>query len=259
MPAGIDVSLVHGVHLVTFDASRLGVWSDPIDAGSAVPHTPGEALSLSGADAVLDGPMFANCSSSTYAGSSCAVVRFEQYDAGRGTSFTGSSSGDGLTIALVDGRAVASDGASIPEGASVAIQCYPALVRNGQVVASNGPGTNGNAEQRAAVCIMSDGRVALATGAMDMVSFATVLAAVGAVDAGYTDGGGSTALWLSDGQRFGASEQRKVATWVVAGPASDLASLVPSGVGGWAAAAAGVTALGLIGWTWWDSRRRTRR
>lgn len=255
MPSGIDVSLVHGVRIAAFDASRLGVWSAPLDASSASPYGPADALTLSGADVVLDGPMFSICGGDSYADATCASVRFEQYDAGRGSSFAGSSGGQGLTIAVVDGQAVVSDGASIPQGASVAVQLYPPLVRAGSVVASN-TGSNADAEQRAALCVLSDGRVAFAVGAMDMVSFAAILASAGATDAGYTDGGGSAALWLSDGTHYGASEQRRVATWLVAGPASGLSALVPSSIGAVALVGGSVVGIGTLLWLGYQHFRR---
>ena len=254
--SGIDVWRQGGVTFASFAASRLGVWSDPIPGtADAVPHSPAEALAASGADVILDGPMFENCNGGDYASSQCAVVRFQQLDASNGVSFGTESQSEGITIAVVNGTAVAADGAQVPAGASVAIQCYPALVRAGRNVADNNAGTNGTAEQRAGVGIMSDGRVVLAAGAVSMAGLASAMIAAGVVEGGYTDGGGSTALWLSDGQRYGASEQRRVATWIIAKPEAMLASIVPTSPRGWIVAAALVTAA-VAGYSYFTKRKR---
>ena len=50
---------------------------------------------------------------------------------------------------------------------------------------------------------------------MSMPAFAQALVNAGALYAGYTDGGGSTHLVTPDRIR-GASEQRRVATWLIA-------------------------------------------
>lgn len=257
MISGVDVWRSGGVTFAAFAASRLGIWSDPIPGtADAVPHSPAEALAASGADVILDGPMFANCNGGDYASSQCAVVRFQQIDLSSGMSFGTESQSEGITIAVVNGTAVAADGAQVPPGASVAIQCYPTLVRAGRNVADNNAGTNATAEMRAGVGILSDGRIVFAAGAVSMSGLASALIAAGAVEAGYTDGGGSTAMWLSDGQRYGASEHRRVATWIIARPETVLGSLMPSTASGRFVAAALVVAIVTGGYAWYTSRRR---
>lgn len=238
---GIDVFSTRGVNFAAFDPSWLGVWAEPLSASHTKPHSPSEALAMSGAKAVLDGPMFEHCSGGdSDVTSQCDVIRFLQFDASRGLSFGGDSPRAGVTISVVGGRAVAASGASPASGASVAVQLYPALVLGGRNVASNASGTNGNSEGRAGLAILSDGRVAFCDGFLDMEGFANALISVGATDAGYTDGGGSTALWLEDGTMYGASEHRRVATWLTASPSGLLG--IPAS--GWFLAAGAAVVVG---------------
>jgi len=232
---GLEVLQSGSVTLVAFDPSWLGVYADQIGGGQVAPHTPGEALTNSNASAVLDGPEFDNCSGQSlpsgnagYASSTCSVIRFSQLDAARGVQLAGSNPGQGVTISVVNGQAVATPGDAPAPGASVAVQLWPPLVSGGVIVASD-DGSNATAEQRAALVILGDGRLAFASGAADMVGFANALINAGATDAGYTDGGGSGALWLSDGTTYGANPPRRVATWLTAAPPGTLASATPIG------------------------------
>jgi len=72
----------------------------------------------------------------------------------------------------------------------------------------------------AGVGIAADGRVALiAASSMTLPQFAAAVGAAGFVDAGYTDGGGSTALY-ADIEKDGRAEQamnlrgRRVISWI---------------------------------------------
>lgn len=215
------LSQIGGLTVFAFDASQLGVFAQPL-GGAFTPTAPEEVLGMSGAIAALDGPEFDNCAgqdlppgnAAAYAASQCGYPRFLVLDQGRGVSFEGTSPGDGLTVSIIGGQASVQRGSSVAPGASVAVQLFPALVLNGQVVVSNN-GSNAISERRAALAVISPTQLAFVIGASDMVTFASAIRRMGAVHAGYTDGGGSTSLVLPQ-EIHGASERRRTPTWLVA-------------------------------------------
>jgi hypothetical protein len=89
-------------------------------------------------------------------------------------------------------------------------------VLDGSVVTS--PDIDYDVVWRAGLAAMADGSMALAVMQSSMDDFARALQGAGAVQAGYTDGGGSAALVTPDGVA-GSSEGRRVATWLTVGGA----------------------------------------
>jgi hypothetical protein len=238
----IETHVLGGLTLVLFPASRLSVFAVPIPgrAGEFAPIAPGVVLQQSGGIAALNGPMFENCANQdlpsgnvSYSRSVCSnlrsftshgVIRYVHLDTKRGLN-TGGGSADGITISVVAGAPIATRGGVVPQGATAAVQGYPPLVWNGQNVTTTT--LNTGAEWRSGLAIMSDGRLALAIGAMSMTAFADALIAAGALYALYTDGGGSTSLVLPNGTRKGASEGRKVGSWLVV----SREAVIPPGLG----------------------------
>lgn len=241
--------------LYVFDPSTLGVWADPQGGANVAPHASADAVRFSGAQAVLDGPMFGHATADgNDATSPSDRVEYGQADAARGISFDSTRPSDGATISVVNGVASASDGWSPASGASAAVQGYPAMIRGGQNVAVaqgyNAVGHNGDPVDRAGLAILSDGRLAfvIAPYGIDMEGFATAAQAAGAVELVYGDGGGSGSLHLADGTYHGSSEHRRVATWLTAGSSAAVVSDALWDVA-WLIALLGIGA-GLAWWVW---------
>ena len=205
-------SAVGALTVYAFPAGQLGVFAIPYGTTRGRFQTigPQEILDASGALAAIDGTQFDDC------GAGCAYPDFLVYDAGQGIEASSLRPSDGVTICVANGQAVALPGAQLAFGTTVAMQLWPTLVAGSNVVASNG-GSNANQEWRAAIAIMSPGQVAFIAGVGDMVGFATAIQALGATDAGYTDGGGSAAL-VVPGNQAGGTSYRAVPTWLVARP-----------------------------------------
>lgn len=249
LPDGL--ASVGGLTIYSFAPSRLGVFGAQA-AGDFAPLGPDDVLAASGAVAALDGPEFDLCAgqglpagNAAYAVAGCARPAALVYDAARGLAAPGRRSGAGLTVSVVGGRAVVAPGDAAAPGASAAVQLWPPLVSGGQVVASD-TGSNAEVNGRAALAVLDDGRLAFAVGRMPMVAFARALAAAGATDAGYTDGGGSTAL-VVPGAVYGSSERRRVPTWLTVEPAGPGAGVVVGALLAAAGVAAVVVALGRRG------------
>ena len=103
----------------------------------------------------------------------------------------------GITLSVVKGVARAAEGWRPAPGATVAWQGYPTLVRGGRNVASHAIDTE--RVGRCAVAILAGGDLVLATATRaGMWEFAEALRAAGAVEAAYSDGGGSTVLLSRD-------------------------------------------------------------
>lgn len=210
----------------------------------ATPHSPDEAISLApSAEAVANGPMF-DTGPGTWADYRYGMVLYRHFDSSTGVDIPSSRSSQGMTISVMpDGTTSTAMGDAVAAGARVAVQFYPALVVNGVVqdVADE------SFPYVAAVVVMSDGRMGFVVGRnMSLPTFAQRLADAGAVQAGYTDGGGSAAI-ITPTVYVGSSEHRRVLTWLVA--------RVPSGS---AAVQGGVILVGLavVGASWWLLRRR---
>jgi len=217
--APLETVRAPGITLVVVPAASLGV---------VVPDTAATARTVleanPRADAVLDGPMFATArGEGGYDTFQHGTVEYLLLDAARGVAVPSQHPERGLTVSVRDGVAYVADGASVPAGATVAVQGYPTLVRNGVSVASTARDTE--RVGRAALGVFRDGRVVLASGVGAMAAFAERLAALGVRDAVYTDGGGSTGLVVRgpDGVLVGSDaddpDGRRVPSWLVAGRA----------------------------------------
>jgi len=223
----------NGVTFVPFAPARLGLRVSVVSGATVRTSGP-----PAGVLAALDGPMFAAI------GSGRARIKYRHYDQDAGVDLP-TTDPSGLTVSVVDGAAVVRDGATVVRGAKVAVQLYPSLVRGGAVVAR--ADINRERVWRAALCVLRDGRLAFAVAVGSMVAFARALADLGAVDAGYTDGGSSTRL-QTDGDAYGSSRPRAVASWLVV--RSGVASRGGPSTGGGGAIAAGLL-LALAGIALW--------
>lgn len=246
---------VEGLSVLPFSPSEFGLYAQPLNAdGSVAPHTAAEALAASGASAVLDGPMFHLCGGqSGYRTASCAKLDYLHFDPAAGLDFAGSPStaGEGGVVIVTSSGTAEALAARERQNVRrtfdlrVGVQLYPWLVARGEPAPQSTAGSNGNAEWRAALGILRDGRMAFAVGAYSMPDFAARLARAGFVSAGYTDGGGSTRLQLADGTYRGAGEDRRVASWMTVGAGGGVSGKLLV-----AAAVAGVV------WWWMRGRRR---
>ena len=244
-----------GLTLLTFPASMLSLYAETSSGNVATPHTSSEVMHATGAEAVLDGPMFNRCNPNLgYDAQSCGHVLYKHFDLTSGVNIPSSYPNQGVTISVLrDGSTQAASGAAVPSGAVVAVQLYPELVANGAPV----PVRLQDSASRAALAIMRDGKLALVTSSpMTMPDFAQRLAEAGALYAGYTDGGGSTSLETQDGYT-GSSEHRRVLTWLLAkARQSTILQTVKGSPGTTVAVIAGVGAI--AGFVWWNSRRAKR-
>src|SRR5438046_860784 len=100
-------------------------------------------------------------------------------------------------LAVMGEKAVMSRGCAHLPDASTVIQTWPLLVEEGTNVALH-DASNDRHEARSAVGVSVDGRVFLATsdGALTMVELAQGLIELGALSAGYTDGGASRSMFV---------------------------------------------------------------
>lgn len=228
-----------------FPARALGIYRSPESSKAA-----DAALRISKPEALLDGPMFhgPHCSGAHN-------VCFGLLDRKTQLAEPSELPRAGMTISVVNEEAYVTSGSTITPGADVAIQLYPALVRNRQNVASRS--ADPERTWRAALVLLDKETLAFAIGQrVSMHEFAEALVAAGARDAGYTDGGGSTSLWSrADATRYGSAENRAVPSWLVAHRVPSF-PLVP--------VIAGVGALLAALTAWWfagrvSNRRRKKR
>jgi len=203
---------VGNLTFLMFEPSMLSLYVDSLGGSTAKPHRYTEALATTGADAVMDGPMFHEPSSySTY---TSGQLHFRHFDLRTGVNVGSSYPSQGMTISVLpNGSVRVANGDSVDPEARVAIQLYPALVRDGHPVTVQ-PGT---ISARAALAVMADGRMAFVVSSpMLMTAFVRSLVTAGVMNAGYTDGGGSTSLADSAGTYAGSSEHRRVLSWLFA-------------------------------------------
>jgi Phosphodiester glycosidase len=205
--------------LFTFAPSQLRIVAQPYagnaDPRKTTPLAPADVLGLSGALAALNGPFFdtANGDSADYSTTPYELLLTRHLDTSSGIDVSGSHPGDGATISVVNGTASILSGNQAAPGASVAIQGWPTLVRDGSAVASN----DGQLARRAALAIMPDGQLALVSSQpLTLAGFAQALSDAGAVSAVNMDGGGSTSL-VTPGAVAGS---RRVASWLAVMPES---------------------------------------
>ncbi len=265
-PAGADLFRAEGLTVLAFAPARLGLYLEPIPGqlGHAVPLTAAEVLARHPkAVAVLNGPMFGTCASEhryptqveTYRRSRCSVIDFQHFDAQDVPLSVGRRPGDGVTLAVTaDGRAVMEPDNDVPPGAVVAVQLYPVMVRGGT---ARGPfantSSNNSVVWRSAVGILRDGRVALAAGQASLHEFARKLWRAGFVEAGYTDGGGSTSLLVRGATRVGHPENRRVPSWLVFEQDPGDKSGISTGL------ATALAVFGTAGFGYWLTTRKVAR
>lgn len=239
---------VEGLHLLAFDPRDLGLYAAALNAdGSVMPTTAADALAASGASVVIDGPKFEICSGQPagsnqverYRLSGCDKLSYLHHDPAHGLTFAGASATlhRGAVLAVMNDGSVqfvaASDRASVATAdVRVAVQGDPVLVVNGVAQAMVHTDSNDSIVWRVAVGVMRDGQLAFALGQATLGAFAQKLVAAGFVNAIYTDGGGSASMLLADGTRIGASENRRVASWLTVGAAggSDATPLIVAGL-----------------------------
>lgn len=170
--------------------------------------------------AALNGPMFGICrgSPSSYEGATCNTLDFLHYRKSMGAMAPSAGQREGITLSIVRDwmsvRAVMGD--SMYPDAQMAVQLYPSLLENGRSVTN--PNLNTEQIWRSGIGVDRNGNVILMAGIGSMSSFAQQMAALGAVSAGYTDGGGSTSIgWKRSGRtnRQGSPEDRPVGSWIV--------------------------------------------
>lgn len=166
-----------------------------------------DAARATGAEAILDGSMYSDI------GGGLARPRFLMIDSANGVNIQSRQSTDGMTISVIGNVAYPRRGASALQGASVAVQLYPEILRGGQNVTN--PARDADTDWRAALGIRHDGMLGFAVGIASMFTFARRLRDLGFVDAGYTDGGDSTFLSNRQGQWAGAHNHRAVASWLL--------------------------------------------
>lgn len=216
------------IELVSPSAPKLLAFS-PAGLGAIVTPRPVTARELFAAHpdvvAAIGGPMFSFCEGEPrdYGRYQCGAVDYKLLDRVRGASVAGKYPRRGATLSLVRGEARVLDGDATPAGADVAIQGYPAIVRDGAVAVSRKPPTDydGQPAGRVAYGTLSDGRAFFAYSYTSIYDFALQLIALGAYDAIYTDGGGSSSLVMRmpDGSLVGSDADdpggRRLPSWVV--------------------------------------------
>lgn len=167
--------------------------------------------------ALLDGPMFSVPGGEGYGTYGLANLKYRYLDRGRGIDVPSEFPSRGGTVSVVNGQAFYKNGDAIENGATLAIQGYPSIVENGRNVASTRNDTNTTG--RSAVGIFRDGRIAFAVGTFSMREFANRLIQIGILNAAYTDGGSSTALF-GPGVSIGL-RARRLPAYLIAVPPSN--------------------------------------
>lgn len=184
--------------------------------------------------AAIDGPMFSLCTGqpSGYQTYNCGSILYRHLDASSGVDVPSRYQTRGITIGVADGTAYAERGATVRPGSRCAVQLYPSMIFAGANEASETRDTDPTI--RAAVGILSDGRVFVAVSSqMGIRAMASVLLDMGATHAGYTDGGGSGALFVrsqngSPEVRYNTTGRRVIA-WVTLGNRTATGSLMSRG------------------------------
>lgn len=196
---------------MTFAPQQLGLHFAAANTAGQLSRTrASEVLALPGVLAVLDGPMYGDCSTLPR----CAQLEYLYFDQRAGEFFEGRHPTRGMTLTVrPDGHVYVARGASLTGDASVAVQLYPELVWDGQNVASRSIDTS--RVWRAALGVFPTGKMILAIGIAPMYEFADRLIRLGVTYAAYTDGGGSASLQVRGAPRVGSSENRPVASWIV--------------------------------------------
>lgn len=212
-----------GLKYVRFPVGQLGVYVEHYnsDPNLAVPHTAAEVLVLCPvAEAVIDGPMFDVADGTgSYTKYRVGRIDYRLTDTEDGDNVDGGTKTDrkGCTLSVVGGHAMWTDGDSPVQGAGVAVQLYPSLVRAGKITAS--PSVNKSNVWRAGIGSIGDD-IVFAVAQCSMVEFARRMLFLGCLEAGYTDGGGSARLAVREKgvPSAGSSENRRVPSWITCEP-----------------------------------------
>jgi hypothetical protein len=183
----------------------------PTDALGLVPGTVLAAVNPMFAFAPGDGHDWKDTDQG-YRSSKAYRLRALHRDPANGIDAPGDRPDGGLVIAVQDGKALAFDGTRHVPAGIVAVQTYPTLVHDGHPVdVQDLPDRSG----KAALCILRDGRLAIIGGHMSMHDLRAACIALGAVWAGYLDGGGSFCVRHADGRVWGGNLHRRLASWIL--------------------------------------------
>lgn len=206
----LEIKRSGGLYFVPFAPSRLGVVFSPVnERGDVECYRAADVLEMPGVAAVLDGPMYDEPSAGA-----CRLA-YLYYDRSAGLAgrwYPGRNPTQGMTFSISGDRVEVVHGGRYVGEPDVAVQMYPELVRAGRNVASST--VNTHREWRAGLGLMPDGQMIFAVSQGSMHAFAQQLVALGVVEAGYTDGGGSTTLQVGS-ERVGHPDNRPVASWLV--------------------------------------------
>lgn len=158
----------------------------------ASPARPARSYLSDGLSLAACGPMFAFDSTGRLRPLGVAV------DRAAGVELASTQPSHGATVAVVDGRASVSTGATVPQGATVAVQGYPTLVESGRVQVSGQH--DQESTQRVAIGVDTTGQIVIAAApSMSMLAFAQWLSTTNVRDAVYLDGGSAAELVSADG------------------------------------------------------------
>ena len=221
--------LIHqsnGLSYLTLAPEQLGLYFSPPNSSGQLARTKAdEVLAVPGVLAVLDGPMFRDCTNSppctmpprrgcSQGQCNAVLLDYLYLDRRAGEYFEGRYPDRGMTLSVdAQGHTFAAHGANAISNAVVAIQGYPELIWNGENVSSTEIDTS--VVWRAAIGVLPTGKLILAVARASMHSFAEKLRAIGVRYAVYTDGGGSAGLQARGEPRVGSTEDRAVASWIV--------------------------------------------
>lgn len=205
----------------TFDPSRLGVYAEAIDPQHPDrfrPLTASEVMTKNKqALAAINGSMFDLCSGTPqdYPNATCEQVVYLTRDTQhRRIDIATKRPTDGITVSVAGGKGKVKADAQVTAGAKVAVQLYPPMILNGRDVTT--ASLNTDRVWRSAVGIDRNGKIVFAVTQNSMTGMAREMLDHGVVDAGYTDGGGSTRLAIRGQREVGNSENRRVPLWYVA-------------------------------------------
>ncbi len=171
----------------------------------------------------IDGPMFET---------TIGTDRFGVFDSVTGADHASSVPQEGLTVSVEQGQGRGAYGWAVPARASVAVQTWPSLVRDGRAVYHD---TASNRERvwRAGMGVHRDGRIVLVVLVGSMADLADRMVAEGILNGGYLDGGHTVALDVRDRLRrvHTAPDGAAVPTWILAMPPTGVQAQV-RGLGG---------------------------
>lgn len=193
------------LHVFPFQPAQLGVsiaW-DLTRKGRVRYRRADEVLADDPAiEMAVDGPMFDE--------GGRLAVRYLDLDAGIDVKTRRPR--EGLCFSVVDGVGFVLPHDRVSDGARVAVQCWPTLVRHGEVSRAS----HKTHVHRAALARLNDGRFAFVLGKGHLEHFAHAIAELpDVIDAANLDGGNSTDLLTRAGERRGYPKPNPVASHLV--------------------------------------------